>query len=406
MISISEATEIIRENLPAPHTTTINISGAHGRILAEDVLSPEPLPRFTNSAMDGYAVLWSDIESAEKDTTVSLAVIGESRAGAPVDAEVSSGEAVRINTGAMIPEGADSVIPVEDVTEEKERISINSSLQHRQYIRFAGEELKPGEVLLDRGNSITPPALGLLTSAGVGSVSVFEKPEVAVIVTGSELADSEREIMPWQIRDSNQVMLSTSIELSGGRVIYAAHCGDNLSDTQESIRQAGDMARIVLVSGGVSVGPHDVVKEAAEAEGFKQLFWKVRQKPGKPLYFARRDQTLLFGLPGNPVSALICFVYYINPLLQHAVGGEYTWNVKRGRAGRRMENTGERTLFLRTRHTVIEDGSIDIHPLEKQGSHMISSVTMADGFVLLETGQVVDIGEEMSIYIYPWRRGL
>lgn len=402
MISITEATEIIRGNqIPAIATST-DLSNAQGRVLAKEILSPEPLPRFTNSAMDGFAIGWSDIEQAEQGPSITFTVIGESRAGAPFGSEVGPGEAVRINTGAMMPDGADRIVAVEDVTEEAGSISIASSLEHRQYIRFEGEEVMPGDVLLGQGNMITPPALGFLTSAGVESVTIYEKPEVAVLVTGNELVDSGEDIQPWQIRDSNRVMLSTSVLLAGGEVTFAGRCGDSFEETRNSIRKASEAARIILVSGGVSVGPHDLVKEAAEEEGFKRLFWKVRQKPGKPLFFSRREDTLLFGLPGNPVSAIICYIYYIDPLLRELTGREYKWRMVAGNAGERIENSGDRTLFIRTQHSRNEGGSLTVKPLKKQGSHMLSSMTMADGFLLLESGEAVEIGEEVAIHLFPW----
>ncbi len=402
MISITEATEIIRGNQIPSGTTSTDLSNAPGRVVAKDILSPEPLPRFTNSAMDGFAIRWSDIERAEEGPSITFTVIGESRAGAPFGSEAGPGEAVRINTGAMLPDGTDHVVAVEDVTEEAGIISIPSSLEYRQYIRYEGEEVMPGDVLLERGSLITPPALGLLTSAGVESVTVYEKPEVAVLVTGHELVDSGESIQPWQIRDSNRAMLSTSVLLAGGEVTFTGRCGDSFEDTRNSIRKASEAARIILVSGGVSVGPHDLVKEAAEEEGFKRIFWKVRQKPGKPLFFSRRGDTLLFGLPGNPVSAIICYIYYIDPLLRELTGREYGWRMVSGNAGERIENPGDRTLFIRTQHTRNEGGSLTVKPLKKQGSHMLSSMAMADGFLLLESGEVVEIGEEVEIHLFPW----
>jgi len=402
MISITEAIEIIQGNQLLPGTTSTDLSSALGRVIAKEILSPEPLPRFTNSAMDGFAIRWSDIEQAEEGPAVIFTVIGESQAGIPFDSKLGPGEAVRINTGAMLPDGADHVVAVEDVTEETGSISIRSSLEYRQYIRFEGEEVMPGDVLLEQGSMITPPALGFLTSAGVESVTIYEKPEVAILVTGNELVNSGEDIQPWQIRDSNRAMLSTSVQLAGGEVTYAGHCGDSLEETRNSIREASETARIVLVSGGVSVGPHDLVKEAAEEEGFKRLFWKIKQKPGKPLFFARREDTLLFGLPGNPVSAIICYAYYIDPLLRQLTGRENKWRMVAGNAGERIENRGDRTLFIRTQHSRDDGGSLTVKPLKKQGSHMLSSMATADGFLLLEPGAVVEVGEEATIHLFPW----
>jgi len=404
MISIEQALEIINGNQPPALTCSMELSDAPGLVLAEDVAAPEPLPRYTDSAMDGFAVRWSDFERGEEGATVTLSVIGESRAGEPFRAAVQAGEAVRISTGAVLPAGTDTVVPVEDVEEEGQRISVQSMVMKQQYVRFEGEEIQAGETVLERGSRLTPAGLGLLASIGVGTVTVFRPPTTAVVVTGSELVASDDEIQPWQSRESNGIMLAAAVYQSGGEVTFSDHCGDQLEATKRAINSAFQAAQILLISGGVSVGPHDLVKQAAQEEGFEPLFWKVRQKPGKPLFFARKADRLLFGLPGNSVSALNCYVFYVHPVLQKMQGIEFNWDILTGTLAEEVENRGERSFFLRVQIIESDTGMTRVIPIRKQGAHMLSSMTLADGFLLLEPGQKLPEGEEVRVHLYPWRR--
>ena len=404
MISIQQALETISAHQPPAETCRMQLAEALERVVAEDIPAPEPLPRYTDSAMDGFAVRWSDFEGGEEGAAVTLSVIGESRAGEPFRAVVQPGEAVRISTGAALPADTDTVVPVEDVEEEEQRISIRSTVHKQQYVRFEGEEIQAGETLLERGTRLTPAGLGLLASIGARTVTVFRPPTTAVIVTGSELVTPDDEIQPWQSRESNGIMLAAAVCQSGGEVTFSEHCGDRLEATRRAIASAFQAARILLISGGVSVGPHDLVKQAAQEEGFETLFWKVRQKPGKPLFFAKKADRLLFGLPGNPVSALNCYVYYVHPLLQKMQGREFNWDILTGTLAEEVENRGERSLFLRVQIIERDDGMMRVIPIKKQGPHMLSSMALADGFLLLEPGQKLPEGEEVGVHLYPWKR--
>lgn len=404
MISIQQALETISAHQPPAETCRMQLAEALERVVAEDIPAPEPLPRYTDSAMDGFAVRWSDFEGGEEGAAVTLSVIGESKAGEPFRAVVQPGEAVRISTGAALPADTDTVVPVEDVEEEEQRISIRSTVHKQQYVRFEGEEIQAGETLLERGTRLTPAGLGLLASIGARTVTVFRPPTTAVIVTGSELVTPDDEIQPWQSRESNGIMLAAAVCQSGGEVTFSEHCGDRLEATRRAIASAFQAARILLISGGVSVGPHDLVKQAAQEEGFETLFWKVRQKPGKPLFFARKADRLLFGLPGNPVSALNCYVYYVHPVLQKMQEREFNWDILTGTLAEEVENRGERSLFLRVQIIERDDGMMRVIPLKKQGAHMLTSMTLADGFLLLDAGQKLHEDEEVPVHLYPWKR--
>ncbi len=402
MITIQEALQIIQQQLPPAQTTRCPIERAPGFVLAQDVDAPEPAPRFTNSAMDGFAVRWEDIQRAGADHPISLKIIGESQAGFPFKGEVHPGTAVRINTGAMLPPGSDTVIPVEEVHQEQAFIEVRTAGSKGQHVRYQGEEFQKGERLLKAGTVLSPRHIALLASLGIDQVSVYRPPAVAVLVTGSELVDFRRQPSPGQIRESNGLMLRTLVTASGGEVVYQTVVPDDLMITRTEIRKAADRADILIFSGGVSVGPHDHVKHAAAAEGFRALFWKVKQKPGKPLFFARQKETLLFGLPGNPVSAFMTYSYYVHPVLQKLRGREFSWSVCQGQLLAAVANPLERTVFLRVE--VQKEGDppgYRVKPLKRQGSHMLTSIARADGFIILEPGRSLGAGERVRVYRFP-----
>ncbi len=398
MISINEAQKIIREQLPDPLVELTALPEALNRILAEEVQAIEPSPRYTNSAMDGYAVKWEDVKQASESQPAELRIVGESQAGVPYSAALRSGEAIRISTGAMLCDGADTITPVEDTEERNGRVRIKTAGKAGQHIRREGEEFLPGVRLLKKGARLAAPELALLASQGIASVPVYRKPGVSIIVTGSELVHYYSTPKPWQIRDSNGLMLTSAVRNSGGEVLLSAHVGDHFDETVQTLRNAVENSRIIIFSGGVSVGPHDLVKKAAQECGFEQLFWQVKQKPGKPLFFARRENCLFFGLPGNPVSAYMCYMYYIDPVLRFLQGGEYRHSQLTGVAGAPLQNSIKRAHMMRVR---LEKDSLStvptIYSLERQGSHMLTSLTEADGFVVLEPGRGVQTGEPVEV---------
>ena len=403
MISIQEALQILQDNLPEPRTDTVDLSEAHGRYLAESIAAPEPSPRYTNSAMDGYAVRWADVSAASQENPVILKVIGESRAGLPFDGEINGKEAVHISTGAMLPSDADTVIRVEDTRKQgDEAVEILAVRCRGQDVRYEGEEFQCGDELLCSCTKLSARQLAILATVGHQQVKVFAPPRVSILITGSELASSgARDIKSHQIRDSNSIMLKSVLQEVGAEVHSCSNVEDELQATIDAIDNGvSEGVDFILCSGGISVGDHDHVKEAAETVGFKELFWRIRQKPGKPLFAAQKGSTYLFGLPGNPVSAYMCFAHYIRPLLFTIRGRGMTWKTITAMAGGEIANTGKRTNFIRVKIDQQEGKLPRIIDIRKQGSHMLSSIVNADGYIVVEPGITVNPGEAVNAFLF------
>lgn len=403
MISVSEALEIIQQHAPPRGEDLVLLKDAAGRTLARDVHAPEPAPRYTNSAMDGYAVNWSDLAITTPGRPAQLTIIGESRAGRPFAGTIGSGQSVRINTGAMLPGGSDTVIPIEDCEcDDLGMLTVLRGGQMKQHVRLQGEEFSAGALLLQRGMVLDPARIALLASQGISVVWVRGVLTVSIFATGSELVGYDQPVAPHQIRDCNSIMLETVVKLSGGEVVMSERVEDQPDSTLAAINQARRQSKIILFSGGVSVGNHDHVRAAADAAGFRTLFWKVYQKPGKPLFLAKNGDTLLVGLPGNPVSALMCFVIYIYPLLNVEMP-DYRRQFVTGRLEHDLVNTGKRPEFFRVNLHRKPNRAPRIDVLPCQGSHMLTSMALADGFLLLEPGECLEAGTEKDVRLFPWR---
>jgi molybdopterin molybdotransferase len=402
MISVQEALQILHKNIPAPETKIVSLEEAYNRCLSGDIKAPESSPRYTSSAMDGYALLWSDCAAVSKQCPAILKIIGESQAGIPFSGEVVPGTAIRISTGAMLPAGADTIVRVEDTESSGDQVSIFAARELGQDVRLEGEEFKTGDLLFRKGDTLGARELALLAAVGVTKVPVFKNPSVSLLVTGTELAPPDAtDIKPHQIRDSNSIMLASAVRETGAILRSTSHVKDNLEQTINAVREAAESGdSIILCSGGVSVGRHDHVKDAALAAGFKELFWKIRQKPGKPLFVCRRQDTLLFGLPGNPVSAFMCFFNYVRPVLAELQGATSVNPSITAKATKRVSNKGNRTNFIRV---TVEDKANElavIKEMAQQGSHMLSSIVHADGYIVLEPGVVLEPGDLIEVFLF------
>lgn len=379
----------------------MRVGEAAGMVLAEDRFAPHPLPRFANSAMDGYAVRSEDVSGASDDSPVDLTVIGEVRAGAAGDATVSSGEAIRIMTGAPVPPGADAVIPVEVTNERDGSVYIAADAVSGSYVRPAGEDVAAGDLVVAAGEELTAGELALLASLGCSPVAVHRKPTVAVLVTGDELVAPEAEVGPGQIRDSNSVALTALVREAGGDPMTFPAIRDDRNATVEALRRAGQAADLVVSSGGVAVGRYDFVKEAIEELGRIDL-WRVAMQPGKPVVSGAIGTTPFLGLPGNPVSIHISFEQFVRPAIRKMRGCKILLRPRiTARLTGDLSKPAGRQHFVRVR--LAHDGEgWTATPTGPQGSHIQSSLVGCDGVAIFARDETtLEAGREVVVEV--WR---
>jgi molybdopterin molybdotransferase len=390
MHSIDEARAAVLAQVRPLGAEEVAIGAALGRVLAEDIIAAADVPGFANSAMDGFAV-----RSGPAGRT--LRIIGESRAGAPATAAVGDGEAIRISTGAMLPEGADAVLQIELVREDTDSVTLNDEVRPGRNVRHAGDDIRAGTAVLRTGTALGPAELGVAVNAGRAAVRVARRPRVAVLATGDELVDPGAALGPGQIHDSNATTLSALAATSGAQV-HALRVPDERAATEQAIAGALEGADLVLLSGGVSVGPHDHVKPALQANGVDEVFWRVALRPGKPTWFGvrRSDTTLVLGLPGNPVSAYVTFTLFARPALAALQGADPAPHLRRARLAVPVERHPDRDECVRVR--IDADGAAT--PTGPQGSHILTSLLGADGLAVIPRGEG-ELAPGTEIVVHP-----
>ena len=323
MLSVTEAQHAILATIRRLDPETTPLLEASGRVLAEDVTADSALPPFDNSAMDGYAVRAADLIEATPDRPVRLPIVADVPAGHPSDIELAAGTAARITTGAMLPRGADTVVPVED-TDDGARgasallksVAIFKSFERGAHVRASGTDVQRGEKVLSTGALIRPSEIALLSAVGHSRVQVYRRPRVAVFATGDELVAPDQQPGPGQIRNVNEYSTAALVMRYGGVPLLLGIAHDRMADVAAKLEEAiGQGADLIVASAGVSVGAYDVVKDAVKAHGSIDL-WKVRMRPGKPVAFGAYRQVPFFGLPGNPVSAMMTFEQFVRPALR------------------------------------------------------------------------------------------
>lgn len=401
VLTVEEARRQILGSISVCEIVEVRVGDAAGMVLAKDQFAEHPLPRFDNSAMDGYAVLAADVVSATEISPTELEVIGEVRAGSAGETEVGPGQACRIMTGAPMPPGADAVVPVE-VTEEKEgRVSVRAGAPVGRHVRPAGDDLSAGDLLVAAGEELGAGEMALLASLGCSPVPVHRAPRVAVLVTGDELVAPEAEVGPGQIRDSNSIALAALVREAGGEPITFPSVRDDRSATVEALRRAAEAADLVVSSGGVAVGRYDFVKEAVEELGRIDL-WRVAMQPGKPVVSGSIETKPFLGLPGNPVSIHVSFEQFVRPAIRKMRGCRTLLRpLIRARLEGDIEKTPGRQHFVRVRLTQDARGWI-ASPTGPQGSHIQSSLVGCDGAVIfsIEATHIKD-GDEVEVEL--WR---
>ncbi len=352
------------------------VAHALGRVLATDLVAAHDVPPFASSAMDGFAV-------APGPAGRRLRIAGEARAGSPCEAPLGDDEAIRISTGAVIPEGAGAVVMVERTTENGDgTVTVEADVAPGQNVRGAAEDLQAGRLVLPAGTRLGPAELGVAIAAGAATVACTRRPRVAVLGTGDELVVPGAALAPGQIHDTNTVTLAALARREGAEVTVAARVADTAAATRDAIAAALAAADVLVVSGGVSVGPHDHVKPALAALGVEESFWRVALKPGKPTWFGTRGDRLVFGLPGNPVSAMVTFLLFARPALAALQGAAADVPRERAVLAEPLPRHPARDECVRVR---LVDGRAT--PTGPQGSHVLSSMLGAAALAIVPLGE-------------------
>jgi len=397
LISYEEAFELVLSNVPTMGTARVVLSELTNRVLAEPIHSPIDLPIFTNSAVDGYAVRSADAKSA-----TTLKVVGYVPAGTAPFMAPAAGEAVRVFTGSPLPQNADAVVMQEYVEVVGDQISILDSVEQKAFVRERGEELRCGDLLLSPNTLVTPATLATLATVGVSEVEVYKRPRVAVIGTGTELVPAGSELQPGQIFESNTHGISAAARLAGGNVGFVAHAKDDPIEIGEALRVALKDHDLVITCGGVSVGDHDYVREACGKLGVNEVFWRVAMRPGRPLYFGVGGEgQLVFGLPGNPVSALVTFLLFVRPALLAMVGLDGRTQFVSAKLGERISKAKGRADFVRAKSR--GGAELILDPVDGQGSHMSTGLAGADHLIFtpVET-ECIEAGEAVRATRIQW----
>ena len=376
LISVDEARRRVLDRVRPLPPESVPLGAALGRVLAADETSGEDLPPFDSSAMDGYAV--ASTQGGE------LRVVDEARAGSPAERRIGDGEAIAISTGAMVPEGTVAVVPVERTQIADGRVRVEG-VRDGANIRRAGEDVRAGQVVLTAGTGIGPAEVAMLASMGRAEVRCGGVPRVAIVVTGDELVEAGEPLGPGRIRNSNGPALAALASEAGARVVGVSRAGDDFAATVAALETALGEADVVCVSGGVSVGEHDHVKPALTELGVEEAFWGIALKPGKPTWFGTRGDTLVFGLPGNPVSAMVTFQLFAHPALSVLTGADPSRARVRARLDAPIRLSPKREQAIRCRLRTADDGW-HAEPTGAQGSHMISSMLGADALAIVPAG--------------------
>jgi molybdopterin molybdotransferase len=396
-LEIDEARRLILDAAGRLPSEQVELGEALGRVLAEDVSADAPVPAFDSSAMDGFAIRAQDVAHATAGSPSVLRIVGEARAGSRARATVGDGQAISISTGAMVPKGADAVVRVEDTCRRGECVEVLAPCARDQDIRHAGEDMQAGQTVLQAGRWVGPAELGVLGSLGYETVPCAREPRLSVLVSGDELIAPGEPMRPGTVRDSNSVTIGALARLAGAQVISSTTMPDEPDATTRAIAAAVHGADVAVICGGVSVGAHDHVRPSLESLGARQVFWGIALKPGHPAWFGSLGSTLIFALPGNPVSAMVTFVLLVAPALRALLGvpsqdANYTAIMDSD-----YEKPVGRAHAVRCRLRAHEDGW-HATPTGAQGSHILTSMLDADALAMIPGDTTkVSVGERVQI---------
>ena len=381
LLAVEEAQELVLARIVGPlPAETLPLAAAAGRFLAEAAAAVVDLPPFPSSAMDGFALRTADLPGR-------LPIVERIPAGRPAPRPLAAGEAMGIATGGVVPEGADAVIPIEYVVEHDNEIVVESAPEVGANVRPRGGDVAAGDEVVPAGTRLGPAQIGALAAAGVAEVRCARSPRVAVLTTGTELARPGQVLGPGQVYEANGVMLAAALAACGATVELLPAVEDD-GEAHRAAIERGLGGDVLVTSGGVSVGPHDLVRSVEAELGVEEVFWRVAVKPGKPVSFGIRGSTLVFGLPGNPVSSLVGFELFVKPALLALQGAaEPRPRFETGRLERKLERNDARDELVRARSRLDRDGELVLTPLTGQESHMIVRAAAADALVFVPHGR-------------------
>ena len=393
MISVEHARRIIDENSFLGEPISVALERAGGSVLAEDLFSRIDIPSFPQSSMDGYAFSFAAWEKGKR-----LRLSGEVPAGSSRVTEVLPGEAIRIFTGAVVPKGADTVVMQEKSRLESGELEVtDASLQAGDYVRPQGAEIKMGTLALAQSTVLGPAAIGFLAGMGYSQVPVFSKPCISLIVTGNELQSPGEPLQFGQVYEANSFSLIAALQQLGMEKIRKYYCGDNLELLTGLLQEALHESDLVLITGGVSMGDYDFTLKAAEQSGVTSLFHKIKQRPGKPIYFGKKGSTLVFGLPGNPASVLTCFYVYVRPVIEKFMGMQVSMSAMTAELSHQVQKPSGITWFMKGHY---QEGKVQA--LDAQESYRLSSFAVANCLILIaEDRTTYKRGDPVQILLLP-----
>ncbi len=378
LLSVEDATSRILKDVARLNAEDIVIAQAQGRVLARPISARHTQPPFDSSAMDGYAVRGEDVS----DLPARLRVIGESAAGRGFVGTVQSGKAVRIFTGAPVPTGADAVVIQENVTRDGDQVVVTEGQPDPAHIRKKGFDFGQGDTLISEGTKMAPRLLTLAAAAGHGKLSVVRQPKVAILATGSELVEPGEALGPDQIVSSNPIGVAGIVENAGAHAMVLGIAKDSQADLEAKLKGAQG-ADILVTIGGVSVGEHDLVGPVLKKMGMVPDFWKIAMRPGKPLLFGRLGETRVIGVPGNPVSSLICTRVFVVPLIRKLLGlpGD-DMGARPGVVQHDMDANGPRAHYMRAVFAETSTGALHVSAVPSQDSSLLMPLSQANGFIV------------------------